>query len=134
MGLRDHWKEIVMPLFYGVVSFSVNVQLRTYGHEHNNPFLTSYTNDFFGPFGAYWGNKFLSDVFDLPFGKSRILNTVTVFAYCSFVELGQYLGYEKGTFDPYDFLAYVAGVGLAVGVDRLTFGKEKKGLESLVKE
>ncbi len=135
MSLTDHLKEKVVSLFYGVLSESVNIQLRICGHNHDNTLLTSYANDFLGPFTFYFGNKLLYETIGLPFGKSKWTNAAVVFGYCSWIELGQYIGYQKGTFDPYDFLAYAAGVGLAVGVDRLTFGKEKKkGIEELVDE
>ena len=45
------------------------------------------------------------------------------------MEAAQGLGLYSGTFDPRDFVAYAAGTGLAVGIDKLTF--KKKNLEQM---
>ena len=57
---------------------------------------------------------------------------VATFAIYSAGEIAQGLGLYYGTFDPKDFLAYAAGVGLAVAIDKLTFRKKK--LERLFEE
>ncbi len=54
-----------------------------------------------------------------------------VFCGASTLEVMQGLGLRNGTFDPYDFIAYGVGVGLALGLDRLTM-RSKKGLEERV--
>ncbi len=132
---KDKLKKDVFSFFYGAVGLSTSVWSKIYGREYENQFMVGYIHDVSGPFAFYWGHKLIYELTGcFPLGKDKVTNAAAVFGYCSLIEIGQGFGWEKGTFDPYDFLAYAAGVGLAVAVDRLTFGKEKKGLESLVKE
>ncbi len=51
---------------------------------------------------------------------------------CCAGEVLQGAGLYNGTFDPYDFIAYAAGAGLAVGLDKVT--SRKKSLDEVVKE
>ena len=58
------------------------------------------------------------------------------FLTASILEIGQKfdwpIAFFAGTYDPWDFMAYGVGAGLAIGIDALTF--RKKNLESLVNE
>lgn len=131
MSLTSKWKNDVFSKVYGAVGLSTSFWSKIYGRETGNEFLMGYIHDVSGPFAGYWALKLF---FNETIGRNRTTSAATVFTYCSLVELAQLCGIDKGTFDPYDFLAYAAGVGLAVGVDRLTFGKEKKGIEEIIDE
>ncbi len=131
MSLTDNLKEKTLYFFYGVLGFSTSVWSKVYGLEKGNSFLVSYAHDVSGPFAFYFANRLLFEFAGFPFGKNKLTTAATVFTYCSAIEIEQGLGLTKGTYDPYDFLTYAVGVGLAVGVDHLTSGKRKKKSESI---
>ncbi|MBI2146410.1 hypothetical protein HYU22_03655 [Candidatus Woesearchaeota archaeon] len=91
-------------------------------------FTKGYLHDITLPFGLYFFSKLIGS----PIGKNKGFNAAYVFLACSAGEAAQGFGLYSGTFDPKDFLAYAAGAGLAVAVDRLTF--KKKDLDKLVEE
>jgi hypothetical protein len=88
----------------------------------------SYGHDTAFPFGLYFFNKLIGS----GLGKNEWINAAYVFLGCSAFEAAQGLGLYHGTFDPKDFLAYAAGAGLAVAVDKLTF--KKKNLDCIIDE
>jgi len=91
-------------------------------------FTRGYLHDITLPFGLYFSGKLIGP----PFEGNKLANAAFVFLGCSVFEAAQSLGLYPGTFDPKDFLAYSAGVGLAIAVDKLTF--KKKNLDNLAEE
>ena len=88
-------------------------------------FMSSYQHDITAPIGVYFVMRLLGN-------ESVSGRAAATFAIYSAGEIAQGLGLYYGTFDPKDFLAYAAGVGLAAAIDKLTFRKKK--LERLFEE
>ena len=90
---------------------------------YDNPeianFVGGYQWDVALPMSLYFFHK----AANLSFSKNNLFNAAFVFLGCSAFEMAQAVGLYSGTFDPYDFLAYGAGTALALGADRLTFGR-----------
>ncbi len=92
-----------------------------------------YANDVALPIIGYFSGKWATEITDYYFNQdsfSPVRNAAFMFVGCCAFEVAQGLHLYQGTFDPYDFVAYAAGAGLALGVDRLTSGK--KSLDELV--
>ncbi len=94
--------------------------------------MNGYVHDITLPFGLYFANKLVNS----PLAKNPYVNAGTLFLAASALEICQKfdlpIGVYGGTYDPWDFLAYAAGAGLAIAVDELTF--RKKNLDNLVEE
>ncbi|HLC91357.1 MAG TPA: hypothetical protein VJI15_06340 [Candidatus Nanoarchaeia archaeon] len=94
--------------------------------------MNGYGHDVALPFGLYFINKLMNH----PFAKNPYVNAGTIFLAASALEIGQKfdlpIGSYAGTYDPWDFVAYAVGTGLAIGMDKLTF--KKKNLEKIVEE
>ncbi len=88
--------------------------------------FTSYGADVALPFGAYYLGKLIN----LPKIANEWVNAAAGFVGCSLFEVGQGLGLYEGTFDPKDFIAYAAGTGLAIGIDKLINRKRKENPET----
>lgn len=91
-------------------------------------FTSSYAHDIFLPAQLY----FMYGALGL-FKRNKWANAAFIFLGCSAFEIAQALGWYPGTFDPNDFIAYAAGVGLTLGIDTIASGK-KKTLEDKFKE
>lgn len=120
MNARDRMSAVVYAGFFLAGSISSKI----YSGSLEN-YVHGYVHDVTGPACFYFAERIL--------GQSRFESASITFLYCSLYEVTQRLGLIKGSFDPYDFVAYGVGVGLALGLDRLTFGKNK-GLEEMVME
>ena len=101
------------------IPIGISILSKTY-HGTGEHFVRFYLHDITFPCGIYFFNK----LFNIrPVSENNYLNASYVFLGCSAMEAAQGLGLELGTFDPKDFLAYAAGTGLALLVDRLTLKK-----------
>ena len=99
-----------------------------YGNTDIAGFMRGYQHDITAPFGAYFTMKFFWD--KLSPSSSNLTQAAYIFGIYSAGEVAQWLGQYPGTFDPKDFLAYAAGVGMAMIVDKLTF--TKKNLDAVI--
>lgn len=92
-----------------------------YPFETMQSFMLQYFNDISGPFGYYFGIRTLF---------SRSFATAQAIGVCSLFELLQ-SSYNDPGYDPKDFLAYAAGITLALVVDKKIFGT--KNLENIIR-
>ena len=123
MGLKD---KLIQGMYFAIAPVS-----EAFSKEYSGPMenlVHGYGHDVTLPFGLYFLNKLIG----FPLGKNEWVNAAYVFLGCSAVETAQGLGLYHGTFDPKDFLAYAAGAGLAIAVDKISF--KKKNLDNLVNE
>jgi len=84
-------------------------------------FINSYLIDILLPFAFY----FLLTLRPMPFKQPWLVSAGLVFMAAAAAELAQAFGLPVlgRTFDPLDFVAYAAGAGLAMVVDRLIFAR-----------
>lgn len=87
-------------------------------------FLHGYGYDVILPLQAYIGSRmtFLESIHRNGFNWLKTTaGAAFIFGGASFLELLQKSGRYEGTYDPYDFIAYGIGAGLALTLDRITF-------------
>ena len=94
------------------------------GSNYGGPwplFVNGYLIDVLLPFAFY----FLTTLRPMPIKRPGLVRGGAVFAAAAVAETAQGLGIPilGSTFDVLDFVAYAAGVGLAIGVDKLIFAK-----------
>lgn len=101
-------------------------------HGPMQDFVHAYGHDVLAPFALV-----LLAQIPNPFPKKDSLFSAGIAAFLfsgySIMEGAQALGLYHGTFDPYDFIAYAAGTGVALGMDRILC-QQKKTLEKMVVE
>lgn len=118
------FQETVEKLCVGVAA--AGLALGTYYSGPGEEFVRGYLNDVTFPFGFYFGNKLLKNF--TGGGISPLVDAGIIFAGCSALEIAQKAGLYAGNFDSKDFLAYAAGAGLALAVDKII---KKTGIESV---
>ncbi|MBI4918334.1 hypothetical protein HY837_00250 [archaeon] len=101
------------------IAFFNEIYSKNYTGPMEN-FVHGYAHDVTFPFGLYFLNKLAGNAKE----GEEWANAAFVFLGGSFFEVLQGFKLFPGTFDPKDFLAYAAGTGLAVAIDKLTSGKE----------
>ena len=116
-------------------------------HEGTHPFISNYLHDVTLPMG---GTLFLigvNKILDKIRGEAFFTNKLereydnmlrafvgaNYFVLASAGEIAQKFGLYSGTYDPYDFVAYAAGVGAAIGIDVL-LSRNKNELEEKVEK
>lgn len=95
-----------------------------------NWFINGYLHDITLPLGNYFAMlsvcKFSRE--------NKWFPALYSFLACSTLEVAQKFGLYHGTFDPYDFLAYATGVGLAIaankGVEKLAVSLEDRRIKT----
>lgn len=88
-------------------------------------FVYHYVNDVTAPFALY----FYSKLFNFDWAKNQWANAGIIFLGCSVAETMQKLELAPGTFREGDFIAYAAGLGLAITLDNITLKKKINILE-----
>lgn len=119
-----HMKNKILEGLYVSAALVSSTYSKQYHGDMEN-LVRGYGHDIALPFGMYFGLKLVHNT-------SSSFSAAYVFLGCSTFEIFQNFGLYHGTFDPYDFLAYGTGVGLALGLDKLTLSKNN--LETLVTE
>lgn len=99
--------------------------VRSYSGQYDT-FFNGYAHDILLPAGGYFYAKSIN-----MFRGNTCMIAMYNFLGCSAFEVAQHFGLYHGTYDPKDFLAYAAGVGLALGIDLLTTGSKKDKSENL---
>jgi hypothetical protein len=91
------------------------------GQAYN--FYYSYFSDILLPFGAYFLLS-LNEI-SLPVFRKWYLKAALIFAFTTFAEICQFLGFDVlgVTFDPFDILMYAIGVSIAALIDVQVFTK-----------
>lgn len=105
-------EKLIFGVNYGVTLLAIRYSKLYHGPMEQ--LVSGYMEDVTGPMCLYFCAKLLT--------LSRNSAAALVFGGCSSYEIAQGVGLQGGMYDPYDFVAYAAGTGLAVGVDRLMFG------------
>ena len=89
--------------------------------------VRSYASDIAIPLAMYYSMRMTSSLVR----KHPLLNAAYLFTGCAVIETMQALHWERGTFDPWDYLAYAAGLGLALVVDKLTLRQDEPASKAI---
>lgn len=120
-------KHHAIALLYFGAGIMTSMNGALYSVAHKGPsFIGSYLHDISLPFSLFMYSKLRNNK------KDSYSVAAYILAGCSAFEIAQYFHLYRGTYDPNDFLAYTAGIGLALAFDKIAF--KGKNLETLAQE
>jgi len=120
MSIKSRIKDgILSATLWGIDLLGV----ASYSGQYEN-LVNGYAHDVLLPAGEFFFAKSIN-----MFNGNKYAIAAYEFLGCSAFEIAQGLGLYPGVFDPKDFLAYAAGIGLSLGIDALTSKKNQKSLE-----